>query len=84
MKIKKLLPLLGLSVALVGCGGDKTADNPSSDATETTTIEAPASEEESTDVNMDSEDEVQTENDDTMESTEDIIESTEVEDSNNN
>jgi len=83
MKIKKLLPLLGLSVALVGCG-QATDDNTSSDATETTTVEAPASEEESTDVNMDSEDEVQTENDDTMESTEDIIESTEVEDSNNN
>lgn len=82
MKIKKLLPLLGLSIALVGCGEQTPADNPSSDATETTTIEAPASEEESTDVNMDSEDEVQTETDDTMESTE--MESTEVEDSTNN
>lgn len=75
MKVQKLLPILGLSVVLVGCGGGKSGNNPASDPIETTTIQAPTSDE-TDDISIDqtSEENPETEEIPETKSSEDTVE----------
>ncbi|MDD7305297.1 MAG: hypothetical protein PUG67_01770 [Peptoniphilaceae bacterium] len=74
MKIKKILPFFGLVLVLAACSGKKT-DPTSSDITQTTTIQAPTSDN-ANDQSLDKEDQIKIENNQSTESSE-------IKDSNN-